>query len=386
VKTGVEQTAVKSPRLAYIDNLRALVIVFVVLTHAAVTYSGLGSWFYTEGHDLGLFATLPFALYQSFAQAFSMGLLFLFAGYFIPRSLERKGTRRFVNDRLFRLGIPVLAFMFILHPLCVALSHPETDILRYCLEGITSLEFLSRSGPLWFAFALLIFTLVYVLVRTIFARSDRVARRRAVIGFTFTLKNALLTVLLTTAAAFGLRTAFPLGTDVANMQLGYFASYVVMFVIGIASYRSGLLDRIDYKTGKRWFIASFAVGLPLWFVPLSLGDMDRVVVLINGGLNLPAAAFAIWESFFCVAMIIGLVGIFKERFNAGRPAAKFLSDQAFGVYVFHAPVLIAITIAVKGIAIHPLLKFCFVSVLAVTASFAVSWAIRRVGFLRAVFS
>ncbi len=108
--------------------------------------------------------------------------------------------------------------------------------------------------------------------------------------------------------------------------------------------------------------------------------------LINGGLNLPAAVFAFWESLFCVAVIIGLIGIFKERFNVGRPGARFLSEQAFGVYVFHAPVLIAITIAVKGITLHPLLKFCFVSVLGVTASFAVSWAIRRVGFLRRVFS
>jgi hypothetical protein len=59
------------------------------------------------------------------------------------------------------------------------------------------------------------------------------------------------------------------------------------------------------------------------------------------------------------------LGIFKERYNAGRPAAKFLSDQAFGVYVFRAPVLIPI---------------------ATTASFAVSLAIRRVGFLRKDFS
>jgi surface polysaccharide O-acyltransferase-like enzyme len=85
-------------------------------------------------------------------------------------------------------------------------------------------------------------------------------------------------------------------------------------------------------------------------------------------------------------VIIGLIRIFKERFNAGCPAARFLSEQAFGVYVFHAPVLVAISTAVKGVLLHPLPKFSFVSVLAVAASFTVSRALRKVGFLRMVFS
>ncbi len=36
-------------RLLYIDNLRVLMIVFVIVQHLAVTYSGFGSWYYKEG-------------------------------------------------------------------------------------------------------------------------------------------------------------------------------------------------------------------------------------------------------------------------------------------------------------------------------------------------
>jgi fucose 4-O-acetylase-like acetyltransferase len=199
-------------------------IILVVLTHVAVTYSGMGSWYYKEGQSVGMTSMVLFGVYQSFAQAFSMGLLFLLAGYFIPGSLERKGAARFVKERLFRLGVPTLVFMFILHPLCVAITNPDIEIVRYYIHGIASLEFLSWSGPLWFA----------------------------------------------------LRTVFPLGTDVVNMQLGYFSSYIIMFVLGIRGYPSGLLDGIDYQVGRKWFLA----------------------------------AFALWESFFCVAMIIGLISIF----------------------------------------------------------------------------
>lgn len=36
----------KSPRLLFIDNLRWLMIILVVIMHLNVTYSSLGSWYY----------------------------------------------------------------------------------------------------------------------------------------------------------------------------------------------------------------------------------------------------------------------------------------------------------------------------------------------------
>ena len=384
MKSSMNRPGEKSPRLAYVDNQRALMIIFVVMIHVGVTYSGLGSWYYKENQDLGPISLLLFGVFQSFTQAYSMGLLFLFAGYFIPGALERKGAKRFVNDRLFRLGVPVLVYIFIIHPVCIAIAYPDTNIADYYIRGIVSLDFVSWSGPLWFAFALLIFTLVYLLISKLFGVNLRGIPRG--FGSPLTLKRGLLLVAVISAAAFALRTAFPIGTDVINMQLGYFSSYAVMFVMGVTGLRKSFLDGIDHRAGKMWFIFSFAVGLPVWILIILFGGPLKGVFLINGGMNWQAAAFAFWESFFCVAMIIGLIGIFKERFNSGRPAARFLSDQAFGVYVFHAPVLILVTKAVKGVSLHPLAKFCVVSVLAVSASYLFSYAIRRVGFLRRVFS
>lgn len=53
-------------RLLYIDNLRLMIIVFVVMLHLAVTYSGFGSWYYIEGTHLDTLSTVWFAFYQSF--------------------------------------------------------------------------------------------------------------------------------------------------------------------------------------------------------------------------------------------------------------------------------------------------------------------------------
>ncbi len=80
-------TAPAPARLLFIDNLRWVMIMLVLSMHAAVTYSGHGSWYVKETAHLGLPQELIFVTYQVFLQSFFMGLLFFVAGYFVPGSL-----------------------------------------------------------------------------------------------------------------------------------------------------------------------------------------------------------------------------------------------------------------------------------------------------------
>ncbi len=47
-------------RLHWIDNLRILVIILVVILHAAVTYSGIGGWYFKENGQVDTASTLFF--------------------------------------------------------------------------------------------------------------------------------------------------------------------------------------------------------------------------------------------------------------------------------------------------------------------------------------
>lgn len=92
-------------RLYFADNLRTWLITLVVLHHLAIVYTGVGAFYYVEpppSYPLPLVVLVIFIVVN---QAYFMGLLFLISGYFSPGSLERKGVRRFVKDRLIRLGI-----------------------------------------------------------------------------------------------------------------------------------------------------------------------------------------------------------------------------------------------------------------------------------------
>src|SRR5512147_2856343 len=111
----------QKPRLYFIDNLRWLMIIFVVLMHVNVTYSMLGGWYYIEKAKLDLFQNIYFGIYGSFTQAYFMGFLFFIAGYFVPASYDRKGFGQFVKERLIRLGVPTLLFMLLIHPVTIAI-------------------------------------------------------------------------------------------------------------------------------------------------------------------------------------------------------------------------------------------------------------------------
>ncbi|HEX3933312.1 MAG TPA: acyltransferase family protein, partial [Puia sp.] len=168
-------------RLLFIDNIRWVMIMLVLSMHAAVTYSGHGSWYYKETAQLGTAQDVIFLTYQVFLQSFFMGFLFFIAGYFVPGAYDKKGAGRFLRDRAYRLGLPSLLFIFVIQPVACyyAAGVWDTDqgfwgaYQRYILHG----RFLSGTGPLWFCVALLFFCLVYAGCRFYLSDLSRPYRR-----------------------------------------------------------------------------------------------------------------------------------------------------------------------------------------------------------------
>ena len=146
-------------RLQFLDNIRWVLIVLVIVHHAAVTYSHVGSWYYNEDPKPGLIVTLLFATFLSFNQAYFVGFLFLIAGYFTPAAFDLKGFGAFLRDRAKRLGIPTLIYILVIHPVIVYwllrdFYEPSRPSLlsaypNFLLRG----RVLSASGPMWFALA-----------------------------------------------------------------------------------------------------------------------------------------------------------------------------------------------------------------------------------------
>ncbi len=388
VKTVLKPDSGK--RLLFIDNLRWLMIIFVVIMHLNVTYSTLGSWYYVEKSSLDVFSKIIFALYGSFTQAYFMGFLFLIAGYFIPGSYDKKGALKFISDRLIRLGIPTLVFMLLLDKLTnlirMSFEHKvPANFLSHYWGYLSGFQFIGASGPLWFAFALLIFSVIYALVRMVLPKNKIPQEDNKSVPITHT--HIITVILLISIGAFLLRLVQPVGTSFYNMQLCYFSAYIVLFILGIIAYRHKFFQNIPYHFGMFWFKIALWAGIPLWFViGIGGGALTEGLTLFNGGLHWQSAAIALWESFFCVGICLGLLVLFREKYNRQGRISKFLSANAFAVYVFHAPILVAASMLVRGIAIYPLLKMIIMVMIMVPVCFGFAWLIRKIPGFAKIFS
>ena len=212
-----------------IDALRAAVTLLVVFHHTAITYGAPGGWYYKEILPSRSLGSLLLTLFAAANQAWFMGLFFLLAGYFTPSALGRHGTAGFVRERLVRLGIPLIFYFLILHPITVALALTTNELSFVRVFGWLWSNGKFEPGPLWFVEALLIFTAVWLLWPGV--RKPETTAKVAFPSDTVLLAAALVTG----AGAFLLRLVWPVGVNVGFLQLGYFASYIVLFAAGCAA-------------------------------------------------------------------------------------------------------------------------------------------------------
>jgi glucans biosynthesis protein C len=373
-------------RLAFIDNLRWVVIVFVVSMHAAVTYSHVGSWYFMEDPKPGPAVLAIFATYQAFLQAFFMGLLFFIAGYFIPEAFNRKGFGRFLRDRAMRLGVPALIFMLVIQPVTVywllrdfaRLSRPS--LFHAYWPYLSSGRFLSGSGPMWFAVALLLFSLVYALIRVALP-----GPQKSCDGPLPTHSQIFAIALLIAVCTFLVRIVQPIGTNILNMQLCFFSQYIVLFALGISAKRRNWLLRIPYDFGMRWFNITLSAGTIVWLGIVFSVFQSHSETAVQGGFTWQSAALSFWESFFCVGICLGLLVLFRDKFNRQNRLTGWLSDNCFAVYMFHTPLLIAVTLCLRDFAAPKLVKFLCATILGVAVTYlASSFIFRRTPLLKRV--
>lgn len=373
-------------RFLYIDNVRWTMILLVISMHAADTYSPFGSWYFTDRRPMPVTTVMMFGIWQMYLQAFFMGLLFFIAGYFVPASFDRKGAVGFLRDRVVRLGVPVLLYMFCVGPVTeyyVAHSWTSTDPTSFGNEWVKHIrngQFLQENGPLWFCLALLFFSAGYVLIRRL--GLNRIAGRwgskapttLGLVGFALTM--AALTFIVRAVHA----------PSVLNLHLGDFTQYVLLFSAGVAAGRHKWLGQLRFARGLRWLILCVPSGL---FVLLSL-LVTQILMHGNGGAlsdgwHWQNGAFALWESFTCVALSFGLLVVYREKFDKQGPLTRFLSANAFSVYVFHPPFVILIARGLHDMNLHPLLAFIILWTLSAAATFVLSAVIfRRIPLLQKV--
>jgi hypothetical protein len=381
-KTTVAVQPKATGRLFFIDNIRVQLTIQVLLFHLMIVYAGTGSWFYEEGREDFITGALG-AWFVTVSQAYFMGLFLLVSAYFVPGAYDRKGPGRFLKDRLIRLGIPLAVYSWILRPPLVYLYLRSVQGLRLSWWHYFPGEYFRTNavlgaGPLWFVETLLIFTVLYVVWRLLTGRAT--ARPAAKTRFPSNLSVALFALLLG-LAGFLVRLWRPIEWSFVplNLQLPFFAQYIALFILGLVAYRRNWLAGLSERTGRLWLRIGIFMILLFW--PLALaGDMATSLEPFLGGWHWQALAYALWESVLCLGMCIGLIYAFRRYSQGQGSLTRFLSHNAYAAYLVHGPVITIMALTARDVALHPLVKFGLVSLVAVPLCFGLSGLIRKLPY------
>jgi peptidoglycan/LPS O-acetylase OafA/YrhL len=390
----VDRQAPSRPRLFYIDNLRILLTILVILHHLAIVYGGPGGGVpYKEDGEMGTVSSILMSLFLAINQSFFMGFFFMISSYFSPGSYDRKGAGSYLKDRLNRLGIPLLFYIVVISPL---LKYGVA--LYYGFQGSFG-EFLSRYlknyrgldvGPLWFVEALLIFSVCYVLWRLLTKPATTPASRESKRAPNEGTAPSNLAVALFALAlgllTFVVRIWLPMGWMFGplGLQFPFFVQYIALFIVGILAYRRNWFAGLSAAQGRvwRWIIPVLIVLFFVLFI--AGGALEGNLDPFMGGVHWQSLAFAAWEQFMCMAMVVALLVSFRTKFNRQGPLAKKLSAAAYAVYIFHVPVIVLMALALRGIKLDMGLKWLLVAPVAVSLSFLVGYAVKRLPLARRI--
>jgi surface polysaccharide O-acyltransferase-like enzyme len=171
-----------------------------------------------------------------------------------------------------------------------------------------------------------------------------------------------------------------------GFQFPHFPQYIGLFAVGTIAYRRGWLSAIseDEARGRLWGrVALSLIALtPVLF--LAGGAVQGSTAAFRGGIHWQALAYALWEQFLCVAMVMSLLVRFRTRHDRQGRLAVEMSASAYAVYICHAPILVFVAIGLRGIELYPLLKFALASLICLPICFVVAGLVRMLPLARRI--
>ena len=259
-------------RLLYLDNLKVCLTVLVIFHHAGQAYGDGGDW-----------------------------------AYHVPTSLDKQGAKVFVQKKLMRLGIPLLLMGGLISVLS---GKPEI-------------------GHMWYIESLLVFCLIYALIRQICKPiNGECSSRPTIIGLLIFGGVMGIGSYLIRQVSPQDHWIWPFGIIPLPMEPAHYLQYVMMFVIGILARRLGWLEKMGNTTGA----LSLSIGCLL-----ALG-----IYLRNGGTwnDFVTEWFGIYESLLCIFICFGLLWLFRECGNWDSQFWQWCASQSYGAYIFHLLLII----------------------------------------------
>ena len=295
-------------RKYYLDNIRWLTIVCVVIFHVIYLFNGeatagvVGPFKEVQYQD-----ALQYLLYP-----WMMILLFLVAGMCARYYLETHTVKAFVKSRTVKLLVPSTIGLFVFQwiqgyfNMQLSGAFDKIEAPRFMLYPIMAI---SGVGVLWFIQTLWLFSMVLALIRHFEKGKLYELTRRA---------NILIAAALVIPVY---ASSFVLNTPVIVAYR--FGIYGMTFLLGYFVFaHDEVIERISRWSLPLLLLSAILGGL---YVYLHFGDNYAENPTFN---SIPAIAFA-WSA--CLAIL----GSAYRWYNRQTALSSFMTKRSYGLYIFH---------------------------------------------------
>ncbi len=353
-------------RYYFIDNLRWVIVVLVLIYHvfynfnAQGVFGGIGGFAERQWQDV-----VCTVLYPWF-----MTLMFLLAGMSSRYALQRRSSKEFRRERTRKLLVPstlgLLVFGWVLGFVNMraggGVLPEEMPVVVKFLIGV-----ISGTGPLWFIQDLYVFSLLLLVVRKVLS-ADRVeAWLERLSGQGLSLTLVALLPLLWALAQTQIDNA---GAFSGLLNLYRPVYYFVVFLVGYYVFASRRVHAYLARYSTALGIAAMVAGVVF------------CLKFYGADYTAPAVLQSVWCSLYCSSATLALIGLFKRRYDCTTPFSRYMTRSSYGLYIVHMTVCTSVCLWLKSTAL-PVWSIYVLALIATFVGSVVLWEVmRRIPFVR----
>jgi glucans biosynthesis protein C len=384
-------------RLVFLDNLRYLIVLLVVVLHVSVGYSnGVPWWYVVDFEQSWFFDFLNFVL-----DSFIMPVLFFIAGYFALSSLRQKTMRAFIATKLKRLGIPFILCVFFLVPIMPYFYHYTRATTPLSFEAFW-LGFVKSIGDfqitiaepsnltndvnlmnefghhhLWFISLLLFFCIGFALLYQLKAQFSATTPDKQ-----NTSMQSIWVVLLTVGLFISL-SVIAVNYFISAFAWANFYHVLVFQPVRLPLYL-GLFGLGIYAYSKNWLTQHALPGsLVMWFMAcmilllILLGVIFKIFDIISDDLTNPIpfwliATHSVIRTFLVLAWLVFLISLTHRYWNRPSKLDQSLAANSYYIYLIHLPIVVILQFVFLEVDISIFIKFSVIVFLSILLSYGIS--------------
>jgi hypothetical protein len=391
---NIESTTGSETSLA-LKNMRGIVILIVMGFHSALAYLAfLGPTAFP--FDRAPYEWRAFPIVDSHRwlgldvlcasqDVYVMALMFFLSALFTWPSLSRKGTRKFVIDRLLRVGVPFVFALSVIVPLALypvyRVGAVDPGVVAY-IQHYLALPFWPN-GPMWFLWQLLVLTILAAGLHRIAPRTIEFLGR---ISASADIHPGRYLVVLTAASALAYVPLALIFSPFSWSERGPFALQLSRPLLDAVFYFAGLgIGAYGFERGLLAAKGMLAHRWPVWLalaLVFFVSWMGLTSLVLNNA-SAPLVLRAGVDLCFAAACASGCFSMLSLCLRFGAVHSRILdqmSKNAFGLYLVHYVFVVWLQYALLGVAVFAVAKAAFVFGGTILLALATTNVMRSGGF------